>query len=103
MIPMGPTMHRDQQRSLTFPNLRAYASPIAAQQRRGFSSPECVGGRTAPVRYFFVHRLASPMGGPCGRAKALPVPTTGLLTRTVPPTRLAAGKRMRKRSVGVLP
>jgi hypothetical protein len=31
------------------------------------------------------------MGEPCGRASALPVPSSGLLTRTVPPTLLAGG------------
>lgn len=33
-----------------------------------------------------------PLGGLCGRASALPVPTPGLSTRTVPPARLTAGK-----------
>ena len=49
--------------------------------------------RTAALtRFFYVRNMASFMGGPCGRAKALPVPLPGLSTHTVPLTPFESGE-----------
>lgn len=40
----------------------------------GLGGPDNFGGRPPSERFFYVRRMASSMGGPCGRAQALPVP-----------------------------
>ena len=40
----------------------------------GLGGPDNFGGRPPLERFFYVRRMASSMGGPCGRAPALPVP-----------------------------
>lgn len=83
----------------------AYASPNAAPTAGGNSSPEYVGGQP-PLSGFFtsvISMASAPMGGPCGRGQPLPVPTFRSATRTVPPTRIAAGAEITHRNVGVLP
>ncbi len=40
----------------------------------GLGGPDDFGGRPPSERFFYVRRMASSMGGPCGRAQALPVP-----------------------------
>lgn len=71
-----------------------YLARNAATTAGGFSSPVTLADDRRSCAVF----LRPLHGKPYGRAvretrKGLPVPTTGLLTRTVPPTRLAAGKR----------
>lgn len=71
-----------------------YIRANAATTAGGFDSPSkgAISRATFSRRGFFV-RMASPMGGPCGEPQGSPVPLPGLSTRTVPPTRLTAGKR----------
>lgn len=69
-------------------------SRIAAQQRRGIAVPETrrMIRHSSLVAIFSSAAWRSLMGGPCGRASALPVPCSGTATCTVPPTPIAVGE-----------
>jgi hypothetical protein len=61
-------------RPLTLAGLRRILRPSPRKRRRGFDSPEYQGGRPPPSGFFTSAARQAPMGGPCGRASALPVP-----------------------------
>ncbi len=61
---------------------RDYVSPVAVNPATGFSSPAQLADNR-PKRFFYVRRMASSFGRPCGEPSGSPVPTAGLLTRTV--------------------
>ena len=76
-----------------------YANSVTGVPVIGFSSPD--SRRTAAQLRHFLRPFAwqRPLwAGPCGEPQGSPVPTAGLLTCTVPSTRLVAGADFRPHS-----
>lgn len=81
--------------TLTIPNMVLAISDAMQHTVIGFSSLNRLR-RTPPSERFFYVRSKSPMSGACGRSQGLPVSlVSGLLTRKLLLTRLAAGVRVK--------
>lgn len=79
-----------------------YDLRVAAKSAAGISSPVLQADTPPNERFFCVRRMASPSNGRAVReGYALPDPVPGLLTRTVPSTRLAAGGGVQYRCTGL--
>ena len=94
--------YREIRGELTSRQLSGYATSALEKNSVGFRSSD-IQRRTPPSkRFFYVRGKSLFMGEPCGASSGAPGSfVTGLLIRTVSPTRLEAGSENSKRYKGV--
>lgn len=86
---------RRPKKTLAFRLHSGYCGPASGKIREPGLAARIVGGYTAASLtggFAVSNALRTPLGALCGRAQALPVPTTGLLTRATRPFCVSAAK-----------